>query len=294
MKKSLIALFLILAVVLSLSACGEKDNKPSYRNSSTLSESQSISEEANENESTVSEVHMEESTPSVSSTSKTSANQENSKTSTTSKASTNNTNNTSPTSLLAVSTGIDKASYIRDAIKQAETSFVSYTDYMKALNIIKQAQQKYPDDADLKAKENYYKSFAPVSIFDLKSYTKSDYAPSEKSNKKDTMGNTYEMSLMTHDLPGHQTYDIGKKYNILKGKASILDTYGNMDNFGFIKIYGDGILLYSKTNFTGSTKPLDISVDITGVTDLKIEMGKAQEYAPYILFSDITLQRTAK
>jgi len=195
----------------------------------------------------------------------------------------------------------NKAAFIKEAIEQAEKAFGNNLDYEAALKIIKQAQQKYPTDPDLKAKEDYYMLFVPVSIFDLNPFTTGRFILDVWYNQKDTMGNIYEKSFRAYmgALDGGQssTYDIGKKFNVLKGKVSIFEGTGSSPDTGYIKVYGDGKLIYSKTDFIGATKPFDISIDITGVTDLKIEMsadGNMGWSGLSILFSDVTLQRTVK
>jgi len=186
--------------------------------------------------------------------------------------------------------------YVNDMIEQADTAFANNLDYDTALKIIKQAQQHFIDDVDLKAKEEYYTIFVPVSIYKLKPYTG---GLPVFSNMKDTMGNTYEKSFRNNSESGGATYDIGKKYNLLKGTAAISDSSrGYQTNYpGYIKIYGDGKLLYSYIDFTSSVKPFEISVDITGVTDLKIDVVSnipLINTGLIVLFSDVTLQRTAK
>ena len=47
---------------------------------------------------------------------------------------------------------------------------------------------------------------------------------------------------------------------------------------GHIRIYGDGRLLFERSNITSNTKPYNIELNISGVTDLKLEMyGQSSE-----------------
>jgi len=187
---------------------------------------------------------------------------------------------------------------INDVIQQAEDIFLSNGDYESALQIIKEAQQIYPDNYNLYEKEVFYKQYIPVSLYDINPYLKGSHSFYLEYNKKDNMGNIYEKSFRAYmgvsDGGQSHTYDIGGIYNVITGIASIPEGRESSKSTGYLKIYGDDVLLWSKTDFDASTKPIDISVDITGVTDLKIEMaadGNMGSNGLSILFSDIHLQR---
>jgi len=187
-------------------------------------------------------------------------------------------------------TNYDEKGYVNEAIEQAETAFANNCDYESALKIIKQAQQRFPVDTDLKEKEEYYKLFIPVSIFTITPNPQGSAKLSVYQNEKDTMGNNYEKSLVydaSWDRAMSLTYDIEKKYNLLTGIGAITRNT-DVIHSRCIKIYGDGLLLYSKADITYETKPFTISADITGVTDLKIEINGQ------MMFANIELQRTVK
>lgn len=136
-----------------------------------------------------------------------------------------------------------------------------------------------------------------VSLFDLKPYVKGTFDIPVRHNCKDNMGNVYEKSftgyMSVSDGGQSQTYDIGKKYSTLTGTVAIQEGCEASPDSGYIKIYGDNHkLLWSKTDFSASTKPFEISVDIGGVTDLTIEMvgnGNMGWDGLRVLFSDIVL-----
>lgn len=198
---------------------------------------------------------------------------------------------------LLVKLNVYSKNYINDAIKQAETAFANNIDYSSALKFIRQAQQQFPDDADLKAKEDYYNLFIPISIFTLEPYVKGDGIPKRKQIK-DNLGNTYEEGFYAPSSSDklYEVYDIGSKYNILSGTIGILPN-SSTDSKALIRIIGDEEILWEKNDINGSFKPQQISVDITGITDLRIEMKRGKYFysendAP--LFADVTLQRTEK
>ena len=68
-------------------------------------------------------------------------------------------------------------------------------------------------------------------------------------------------------------YDIGQKYSTLTGTLAVTKAdSGPLDSEqnGYVRIYGDDVLLWEDCTLNSYTKPYDFSVDITGVTDLKI------------------------
>ena len=100
---------------------------------------------------------------------------------------------------------------------------------------------------------------------------------------RDIMGNYYNTGIRSYaDHIGGQwdsgetywVWDIGGKYTRLTAKGIIREEDKGMSKnlSGIVRIYGDGRLLYQKTNITSDTKPYDIEVNISGVQDLKLEM----------------------
>lgn len=185
-----------------------------------------------------------------------------------------------------------QAGYISSVLAQADAAFVTpATDWEAAIDALRPAMQQYPDDSQLQQRYNYYMEYQPVSIFDLEPYTHGDHTLSTYANMDDNMGNTYNASFITYVPSSSETYDIGAKYNHLQGTVALSRSAAGSRYLGYLRIYGDNHLLY-ELEINGSFKPQAVDVDITGVTDLKIEMD-ASMYL-YFLFSDITLQKTVK
>ena len=185
-----------------------------------------------------------------------------------------------------------QAGYISSVLAEADTVFVTpATDWEAAIDVLRPAMQQYPDDSQLQQRYNYYMEYQPVSIFDLEPYTHGDHTLSIYANMDDNMGNTYNTSFLTYVPSSSETYDIGAKYNRLQGTVALSRSCAGSRYLGYLRIYGDNKLLY-EIEINGSFKPQAIDVDITGVTDLTIEID-ASMYL-YFLFSDVTLQKTVK
>lgn len=100
---------------------------------------------------------------------------------------------------------------------------------------------------------------------------------------RDTLGNEYESGLEGYmDPPDGQSYwsigecsmtwDIGGKYDRLVATGIIPESDKGLNLGGVIRIYGDGALLYEKTDITTDLKPYPVEIDISGIIDLKIEI----------------------
>lgn len=194
--------------------------------------------------------------------------------------------------------------YITSVLDEADAALVDPgVDYEKALDILKPAMQKFSEDEKLKQKYEYLMTFVPVSLFDMEPYKCDGESRLTVKTIKDNMGNTYEKAFQGYAFysPKDGTYDIGKKYNLLSGTVAV-EKCDHLDSGGSLKIYGDEKLL-KQVKVDKNFKPIEISVDITGVTDLKIEFPKDASYefggsvytaSSQAIFANVTLQKTVK
>ena len=103
----------------------------------------------------------------------------------------------------------------------------------------------------------------------------------ELNGIEDTLGNRYASALRGFMSPGDAAnynldcfdiWDIGGAYRTLTATVMVRRRDRGSRHEGSFRIYGDGHLLYAEDGIGSMTKPYEICVDITGVTDLKIEM----------------------
>ena len=188
---------------------------------------------------------------------------------------------------------VDEEKYVDAQVKAADNAFTDYTKYNDALKIIKAALQKFPQNNTLKTKRDYYQSFAPLYLSDIEPYTKS-YWFKRCDRDIDVFKTTHYhcIRIEKNFTSADGTYDLSAKYNTFK--ATI---YGLGDgNSGSLKIYADGVCVYSNTSISVNTRPIEIQLDITGVMDLKFEMK--QDYNSYIGecfgLSNVHVQKTEK
>ena len=108
-----------------------------------------------------------------------------------------------------------------------------------------------------------------VMLYDLHSYIGNLH---KMDIIDDNLGNTYYHAIAFFSEET-AIYDIGQKYSTLTGTLAVTKAdSGPLDSEqnGYVRIYGDDVLLWEDCTLNSYTKPYDFSVDITGVTDLKI------------------------
>lgn len=167
--------------------------------------------------------------------------------------------------------------YRSQVLAEAENAYNS-NGYEAALSVINVGLSVLPGDAMLSSEKDMYAACAPVDLASLTPYFEGTIDVFT-DGATDTMGNTYRTGMRgymsTSDASHFDCYniwDIGCRYNTLTATGIILDVDKGSKNEGSFRIYGDGVLLYEKTGIGSTTKPYSIEIDITGVTDLKIEM----------------------
>lgn len=188
----------------------------------------------------------------------------------------------------------------RDAIiAEADAQYAS-SGYQAAVSVINKGLAVLENDDTLLKERADYNSCAPVNL--VNSYDPYTYAGvqiEEFNSVTDTFGNLYETCLKgngNYKIENSITYDIGGNYDKLKGTIIIRDKDKGASGNVKLKIYGDGILLYSNDGITSDMKPTDIEVDIANVVDLKFEMCRSQNCNTYfnIVLADIMLEKTKK
>ena len=158
----------------------------------------------------------------------------------------------------------------RDTTVQAAKNAYTNEGFQAALSIVNNALMTLEDDAELQTLAEYYRNLAPVRLSNLESYRGDSFDYDEIVT--DCFGTEHSDNTVNS---GSETYRVSGKYATLKGIffARIGGDYNKKVEIRVgLKCWGDGVLLcdLSTTNFKD---PVPFSVDISGVTDLKIEMS---------------------
>ena len=108
---------------------------------------------------------------------------------------------------------------------------------------------------------------------------------SSVNNRGGTYTFGFEGFMCQSDGENSCTYALDQPYRYLTGTVAV--TGGASDRCGIIRIYGDGRLLWADENLKSSTAPYEITVDISGVSDLKVEMYAAEgDDGPAVLLGE--------
>ena len=170
-----------------------------------------------------------------------------------------------------------KDAFRNSIIQEAEAAYEN-SGYESALSIVNNALTVLPGDQQLMSEKDIYTACAPVDLTTLTPYFEG-YISVLTGEVTDTLGNTYHSGLQGYryksdaaKLDCYNIWDIGGEYNTLTATGIVLEDDKGTGGTALFRIYGDGVLLYEKADIDSKTKPYKVEVDITGVTDLKIEM----------------------
>ena len=132
------------------------------------------------------------------------------------------------------------------------------------------------DHAALKTK------LTDLSYYDRKPISGQHYR--KVNTAKDNLGNSYTDPLRLIESVKEnywETYLLTEDYSTFSGTLFI--DYDDRDSPSTVnvRIYGDGVLLYDSPVLTKGVRPVDFSVNIQGVDELKIESNF--EYSKYTM-----------
>ena len=165
--------------------------------------------------------------------------------------------------------------YRSQVLDQAASAFET-SGYEKAIEVLNSSVDVLPDDPDINSALAKYSEYAPISIADLEYFSGHDFGVG--NNIKDNLGNihnnvVYPVCQGWSNASTANVYKINKKYSTLTGlwfqKYDCRTASAGYPNEGDLEIYGDGKLLYSGVMKPG-LEPIELNIDISGVSDLKI------------------------
>lgn len=166
-----------------------------------------------------------------------------------------------------------KDSYRAQVISNADSA-LKLKGYKDAIQIIEDGLDILPNDAELLAKIDEYEEYIPINLFSLEYFNASSTlnVVSGPYSETDNLGQTHYESYTLRDSihsNAWATYIISDNYDKLTGSFFLEFDHRATTTDHVLNIYGDGKLLYTCT-ITGGVAPVDFSVDISGVEQLKI------------------------
>ena len=183
------------------------------------------------------------------------------------------------------STYIEK--YRSNAIKEASSTYKK-NGYEAALSVLSSAMKILPDDAALTSEKAKYQAAAPIRLIDLDCTKKGkalEVGDSYSGFYKDVSGNTYASEgviciytwMYYEDNKDTEiTYFLNAEYDVLTGTLYrpyvTLSCESQWNSDGFLKVYGDGVLLYTGKITQKSFDPISLNIDVSGVRELTIDL----------------------
>lgn len=176
--------------------------------------------------------------------------------------------------------------YKNFALVQADKLFNS-EGYESAIQFLREVQSLPLLDSELSAAVFEYESYKPVALDTLEIWQHGDSTcgPYSHETVTDNYGNSYNTfyaGTSRSGWPGihfndYNVYKIDKMYSKLSGIFCTKKEGNSSTSESYLYIYGDDILL-EKLTITGGDEPVDFTVDISGVSLLKIKPDSAIGY----------------
>lgn len=176
-----------------------------------------------------------------------------------------------------------KNACVNEAIKKAE-KYLSEYDYANAKAVIKQADKVVPHNVELKDELDRIDDFVPIPLTSLSVFcqdTESNYLVIDEWTRADTdnMGESGEQGIKIRNSGAmnqsvNVTYMLDGKYNTLTGRFAIHGDFKNCTDekkYGAqLLVYLDGELVYGTEAVLGGVKPIEVEVDVTGASEMKL------------------------
>lgn len=163
------------------------------------------------------------------------------------------------------------------ALIQADKIFNS-EGYEAAIQFLKEVQSLPLSDSELSNAIAEYESYRPVSLDNLEIWQHGDLicGPFTDEVVTDNYGNSYHTFYRGNSKSNwgisysqYNVYKIDKQYTKLSGVFCLKKRWNSIKTDSYLYIYGDDVLL-EKYTITGGDEPIEFSVDISGVSLLKI------------------------
>ncbi len=217
--------------------------------------------------------------------------------------------------------------YLKDVDSRAESAFGESKDYVAAMQVYREeltdTEELNIDEirSHLEDNKESYRAYIPINLSTLEctqicdficfGLTSDDYYDHSDDYRKDVNGQSYDGaifrpsggSILEEGISSEEAsekayvmYNLNYQYSALTGV--IYRPYGSLKSKNewkkptVVRIYGDDQLLYEAPNITKETyDTYDISIDVSGVRNLKIVMSGYIDGHPKVCMADLQLQK---
>jgi len=195
--------------------------------------------------------------------------------------------------------------YAWAAYDEAWALFEESGDYESAARILEMCAANLHEETyiqeDLDIEIEYFYSFAPQGLLDIPAwYNESGEIFYSRKEIKDNKGNTYEGYYVAESLNyswdtlynGTSVFETDGVYDVLYGRVIISEDDKDKTDCGYVKIYGNGTLIWESGTMGKGSDPKDFSLDISGYTDITIKFQEGESYNGNCYLVDTYFQKS--
>ena len=176
-----------------------------------------------------------------------------------------------------------KTKYKIDLLNRAEEAYKS-DGYKSAVKILNNGLKVLLNDTELKNKISEYNEHAPIPLNEIKVTAGDDYNFLDSAcDPRDNMySNVLELSSYSANWSsyyGEVEFYFGNQYSNFSCDIVPSDEFStDSDVASYIKFFSDDKLIYTSEKITYKTTKINVSLDVTGVDYLKIEIENTTEH----------------
>ncbi len=152
--------------------------------------------------------------------------------------------------------------------------------YGAAISVVNQGMAVTGGDLQIKALKDQYEAMAPKPLTEMEPFvtTFQKYARQVGINGQDKLGNTYNNCIeYLHGMKdlfdtAEEIYVLNYRYSRFQGTLFVpKERNPKYDSWGesYFRIYGDGRLLYTSPDMVSTRYPVNFSISVSGVDQLK-------------------------
>ena len=156
---------------------------------------------------------------------------------------------------------------VDDTLEKAKEAFGENKDYAAAISALREGLSVLPNEAAFADAIKEYETYQPVELESL-------YCMTGEYRVADSVTDIYGNKIVGKCYSeGTATYYADAQYSKFTGKIVLPTEYYDTRLEVYLKIYGDGKLLYTSPPIGHGFSPLDFAVNIAGVSELKMDIG---------------------
>lgn len=186
-----------------------------------------------------------------------------------------------------------KIYYVNETVSNVDSA-LEQSNYDKAVELINNALGVFPNDATLLAKLDECKDYKPVDLSDIRRiddswYIESGWTGHDFSGNPIVNGWICRVYLETKSAEFYTE----RKYSNLSFDISPISHFSTKEgNMAIVRVYADGVLVYTSPDITYKSGTVHAKVDIFYAENIQITVtGKYNDENSYIALSNATVSK---